>query len=182
MSECSCCDDSNLGDEVIVKKPLYRAMMVALAEKISANQSIPLDFTPNPNFGEGIATQKELDNRQELLRLLEGFKDYLDQLLNSNLSVDEKKVILDNASQTMISEGQKMVERQIREVYNQRKEDVGLVLKQMGLSFDEGQEDEKRLNILIEQQKDNIEMWIITIRNKVRQELNINRVFGFYGI
>lgn len=178
MRECNCgCEDK----EVLIKESFLDVLLINLSESIRGESTQTPTFEPDPNLGDGMASDQEMANRNELLQLLRDLWEYVELVMNSNISNDEKKKQLDTAIIGFIKDGQELVERQVRDSYNEGKKQASAELKELGIEVDSGIEDVSWINALVEQQRDNIESMGFRIRSELKQQLNLQRVFGFYG-
>jgi hypothetical protein len=156
-----------------------RNVLVELADTLPLSRDPR--FVPNPTLGEGVATPQELEYRQELLDVLAEFRAYVYDILHSGYSVGDMKRLLDNATSSFITDSHEVVDRQINNVYNLSRDQAGAALNQLGLSSLEDNIDRTRIDMLITQQKDNLEAMAFDIRNRIRKQINLAKVADFYG-
>jgi hypothetical protein len=109
------------------------------------------------------------------------FRSTVYDLLRSGYSVDDMKQMLDDATTTFIIEAQGVVDQQINDIYGLSGDKAEAELKRLGLSSMEGVPDRSRINMLITQQKDNIEVMAMDIYGKIKKQINLSAVAGFYG-
>ena len=140
-------------------------------------------FTPNTNLGEGNATIRNLQYRQQLLSLLKDavYTPVVDMLNDPNQSPDQRITFIDKCIDDYISKGNIMVETTMNDSYSKGCDIAESKLKAAGVPIPKRVANPPRVQSIIRQQQMNIEDIGLSLRGRLRQLVNVQDVMGYYG-
>src|SRR5574343_591651 len=93
-----------------------------------------LTFKPNPNLGEGQASQREWDYREEILSLLQRLYRAIKKVEQTSLSDEEKARKRDIMINDFIREGKVLVKEHIQKVFKEQNQMAIDKLKELDIT------------------------------------------------
>jgi hypothetical protein len=162
-------------------------LLTAMPELEKALKDEPLTFEPNPNLGEGNASDRNLEYRQTLLTLLKDtVYDPMTGLLNSDKTVEEKIKAVDGYIEDYIYSGKSLVEEYLTKSYMDSAEEATIKLKEAAKQQDAEygpnipDKPDKLLQIILMGQH-NIEDYGLTLRGRLRSAIETKAWMNNYA-
>ncbi|MCE7697865.1 MAG: hypothetical protein K8E24_003175 [Methanobacterium paludis] len=154
-----------------------------------SHESIKADLTfkPNPNLGEGKASDRNLEYRQACLtNLKDTVYDPYGKLLKTDKSVEDKIKALDGFIDDYINKGQELVREYLTESFQTNAEQATKYLlaaaKKQGAKYKPKIPDNpERLQQIITMQQLNIEDYGLTLRGRLRSAITSKQWLDGYG-
>ena len=134
-------------------------------------------FKPNPNLGEGHASDRNMEYRQALLDLLKNeVYTPMQKLMKTNKNVNTKITALDTYIDNYITKGQKLVTNYLTKAYQNGVDEATTNLKKAAKKQDtkykpKVPKNPDKLQQLIEMGKQSIEDYGLTLRGRLRSAI-----------
>lgn len=157
---------------------LDNLLLKAIPELEKALKDDTLTFKPNPNLGEGKASDRNLEYRQALLTCLKDtVYDPMGTLLKSDKTVDEQIKALDGYIDDYIYGGKKLVDGYLTKGYQIGADEASKHLKDAAKKQDTNYKPNiavkpEKLQQLISMGERNIEDYGLTLRGRLRSAID----------
>lgn len=146
-----------------------------------------LTFKPNPNLGEGQASERNLEYRQGLLTILKDtvYTPY-SKLLKSDKDTDEIITALDGLIEDYIQQAQEYVDTSLTASYHESvqiaTDNLKKAAKKQGAKYKPNiPEKPDRLLQIIKLQQNNVEDYGLTLRGRLRSAIQSKQWLDGYG-
>jgi uncharacterized phage-associated protein len=176
--KCDCgCQDG----KVLVDADFFDSMLIELEDTLQDKSNSTPTFLPNEDLGEGIASDDELKIRGNILSFLKELYNYCESIINSDVSLTEKKKLISDSVDAFIKDAQNYIEPAIRDMYQKGKDHANDTLNKSGIVIEESKDNKDFINAIVMQQLDSIEAMGMEIKYGLIKQLNVNSIIDFYG-